>query len=137
MRLSNGDQIDLNSLQLQTVLLKLLGPVNEWESRLQVAKESGYNTVHFTPVHDLSTESNSSYCIRDNLILNKNASQNGKYSLDDVETVVNNMHKNWNMFSICDLVYNHMANDSEFLKKCPNATYNMSNTAHLISAFIR
>ena len=51
--LQDGSHIDLDSLQMQTVLPKLLGPLSEWKSRLEVAKQAGYNIIHFTPVQDL------------------------------------------------------------------------------------
>ena len=34
--LNNGKLVDLNSLQIHTVLAKQLGPLNEWKSRLEV-----------------------------------------------------------------------------------------------------
>lgn len=42
--------IPLESLQVVSVLAKCLGPFSSWKSKLQVAKESGYNMVHFTPI---------------------------------------------------------------------------------------
>jgi len=46
-----GDKdIPLESLQVISVLAKCLGPFPLWKSKLLVAKECGYNMVHFTPI---------------------------------------------------------------------------------------
>lgn len=136
LRYSNGTLVDLNSLQMQTVLPKLLGSLDEWEDRLRVTKESGYNMLHFAPVEELSKQSNSSYSIRDHFKLNDIASVNEKYTLNDLETLILKLYKEWNMFAICDLVYNHMSNDSPFLNKCPNAAYNLVNSKFLRPAYL-
>ncbi len=113
------------------------GPLDEWKPRLEVAKHSGYNMIHFTPISDLSSESYSSYCIRNHLQLLNHANKPGKtFSIDDLSEVIQFLYKEWNMFSICDLVYNHMANDADFLKTCPEATYNMVNCPYLIPAMV-
>lgn len=58
-----GRELSLNSLSVCTHLTKLLGPLSEWEDRLSVAKEAGYNVIHLTPVQALGV-SNSRYLLR-------------------------------------------------------------------------
>lgn len=136
MRLGNGELIDLDGLQIQTYLSKLLGDLEEWKQRLEVAKQSGYNMIHFTPVSELSGESNSAYCIRNHFKLIGEANLKGQFTIENLAEIVDYMYNQWQVFSICDLVYNHMANDAEFLKECPEATYNMVNSPYLIPAFV-
>ena len=136
LKFSNGQTIDLNCLQMQTVLTKLLGSLDEWESRLRITKECGYNMIHFSPVEELSRESNSSYSLRDHRKLNEIASSSGKFSFNELEILLNKLYNEWNILSISDLVYNHMSNDAPFLIECPDAAYNMENSMYLRPAFL-
>ena len=56
LRTPDGSSIDLNSLQIHTVISKLLGPLDQWLSRLECSKAAGYNMIHFTPIQELSQE---------------------------------------------------------------------------------
>ena len=49
-----------------THITKLLGPLTEWEKRLQVSCEAAYNMIHLTPIQQLGG-SNSAYNISSHL----------------------------------------------------------------------
>nr|APP18135.1 glycogen-debranching enzyme [Anisakis simplex] len=131
-----GRSLPLDSVICQTHLAKLLGPLPEWEDRLRVAKESGYNMIHFTPVHELGI-SNSSYSIANPLRLNPAFSTaTKKYTLNDVGALVEKMAKEWGVLSIQDVVWNHAAKNADWLEEHPECAYNCANSPHLRPAYV-
>ncbi len=130
------EKVPLDSICCQTVLAKSLGPFTEWKGRLQVAKESGYNMVHFTPVQDLG-KSNSSYCLKDQFKLNRVFGSDGKIpTFSDLEELVDFMKTKWEVLSLTDLVFNHTANESPWIQEHPECGYNMINSPHLKPAYL-
>ncbi|XP_053966475.1 glycogen debranching enzyme isoform X1 [Anastrepha ludens] len=129
--------IPLNSVRCQTVITKLLGPISTWESKLRVAKESGYNVIHFTPIQELGG-SRSAYSLRDQLKVNPNfaAKKGGTIGFDDVEKVIKKCRQEWGIASICDIVLNHTANESDWVREHPEVTYNCATSPYLRPAFL-
>lgn len=132
-----NEVLPLNCIQCQTVLSKHLGPLSTWENKIRVAKESGYNMVHFTPIQKLG-QSRSAYSVLDYLKVNGAFSEeNGQeVSFEDIGTLTGKMREEWKMLSICDIVLNHTANESEWIKEHPEATYNCLNCPYLRPAYL-
>ncbi|XP_063063067.1 glycogen debranching enzyme isoform X1 [Engraulis encrasicolus] len=128
--------VPLDCVTIQTYLSKCLGPLDEWLDRLQVAKEAGYNMIHFTPLQVLG-ESRSCYSLADQLELNPDFSPPGKnYTWADVGALVTKMKTEWNMICITDVVYNHTAANSKWIRVHPECGYNMVNSPHLKPAWV-
>ncbi|KAM4722100.1 glycogen debranching enzyme [Rhinophrynus dorsalis] len=137
LRVGNDNHVlPLDCITLQTFLSKCLGPFDEWEDRLRVAKESGYNMVHFTPLQTLGA-SRSCYSLADQLHLNPDFSRPGKtYDWSDVGKLVEKMRTEWGMMSITDVVYNHTAANSKWIRDHPECGYNLVNSPHLKPAWL-
>lgn len=134
---SDERHLPLDCICMHTVLSKLLGPFSMWRKRLLVSKESGYNVIHFTPLQELGI-SNSSYSISDQLQLSSKFSvgENTGVTWRDVKHFVNEMKTDWGMLSVTDVVWNHTAKNSEWLKKHPDSAFNLKNCPYLLPAYI-
>ncbi|XP_060864608.1 glycogen debranching enzyme isoform X2 [Metopolophium dirhodum] len=133
---AGNKDIPLESLQTVSVLAKCLGPFSSWKSKLQVANESGYNMVHFTPIQELGG-SKSSYSLRNQLELNPSFNDcNHKVTFGDIKTLTDEMKSEWNILSICDIVLNHTSNDSPWLLEHPESAYNLVNCPYLKPAYL-
>lgn len=124
--------LKIESVRCQTVLTKCLGPISTWESKLRVAKESGYNLIHFTPIQELAG-SRSAYSLKDQLRIDPGY---GTTSYEDVGKIVAKMRDEWGIASICDIVLNHTGNESLWLQEHPEATYSCLTCPHLRPAFL-
>ena len=62
----------------------------------------------------------------------------GRYNTtwEEVEKLVCHMNDDWEMLSISDIVLNHTANESLWIKDHPECTYNCLNTPNLRPAFL-
>ncbi|KAM6953512.1 glycogen debranching enzyme-like [Aplochiton taeniatus] len=128
--------LPLDCINIQTYLSKCLGPLDEWLERLQVAKETGYNMIHFTPLQQLGL-SRSCYSLADQLELNPEFSPPGKnYTWGDVGNLVEKLKKEWDMVCITDVVYNHTAANSKWIRLHPECGYNLVNSPHLKPAWV-
>uniref|UniRef100_A0A7N6FCD8 Glycogen debranching enzyme n=1 Tax=Anabas testudineus TaxID=64144 RepID=A0A7N6FCD8_ANATE len=128
--------LPLDCITIQTYLSKCLGHLDDWPDRLRVAKESGYNMIHFTPLQTLG-ESRSCYSLADQLAVNPDFIPEGQsYSWVDVGALVEKLRKEWNMLCITDVVYNHTAANSVWIREHPECGYNLVNSPHLRPAWV-
>uniref|UniRef100_A0A7N8XQX1 Amylo-alpha-1, 6-glucosidase, 4-alpha-glucanotransferase a n=1 Tax=Mastacembelus armatus TaxID=205130 RepID=A0A7N8XQX1_9TELE len=128
--------LPLDCITIQTYLSKCLGHLDDWPDRLRVAKESGYNMIHFTPLQTLG-KSRSCYSLADQLTFSPEFSPEGQsYTWADVGALVEKLRKEWNMICITDVVYNHTAANSAWIREHPECGYNLVNSPHLRPAWV-
>lgn len=123
----DGQALSLNALNIQSVISKWMGPFNTWHDKLSLIKQKGYNMVHFTPLQTRGS-SNSPYSIYDQLEFDPEYFPNGS---KDVEALVSTMEHEIHLLSLTDVVFNHTANNSDWLKDHPEAGYSSKTAPHL------
>ncbi|EYB99073.1 hypothetical protein Y032_0125g1273 [Ancylostoma ceylanicum] len=134
--MANGKRIPLDGVACQTHLTKLLGSLSCWEKRLRVSKESGYNMIHLTPIHELGV-SNSCYSLSNHHALIQTIHEpDRQVTMGDVEQFVHKIEKEWGMLTVQDVVWNHAAKNAQWLMEHPECAYNCLNSPHLRPAYV-
>lgn len=123
--------VPLDGIACQTVLAKCLGPLSRWPRALRVAREAGYNMLHFTPVQALGA-SRSCYSLADQLRLDPAyADADGaEPTFAELQRVLDEVRAG-GLLCVSDVVLNHTANETPWLAEHPEATYNCHNCPHL------
>ncbi|KAI0461248.1 hypothetical protein LJB42_001266 [Komagataella kurtzmanii] len=126
----NGSYLPFNNISLQSVVSKWMGnDLVAWERIFDKISKKGYNMIHFTPLQSRG-ESNSPYSIYDQLQFDPTIFN----SETEVEQMVSRLHEEHGILSMTDVVWNHTANNSAWLRSHPEAGYNRETSPHLISA---
>ncbi|KAI4209235.1 MAG: hypothetical protein LQ351_007814 [Letrouitia transgressa] len=124
----NGSVLPIDSLSIFSVISKLMGeyPKN-WETHLQGIGHREYNMVHFTPLMRRGI-SNSPYSIYDQLKFDPACFPYGE---DDVAALITSMEKDHGLLGLTDVVWNHTADNSQWLEEHPEAGYNIETAPYL------
>lgn len=109
-----------------------MGPSSEWDPYLKYIAAKGYNMVHFTPLMERGV-SNSPFSIYNMHNFDPICFPNGE---KDVLALVMKMQKKYGMLPLTDVVWNHTANNSEWLQHHPEAGYNLITAPWLEPAFV-
>ena len=131
-------KIELDNIQLQTILSKSLGKIDEFEKYFKEASRLKYNFVHFTPIQQLGI-SESLYCLRDNTKINniffnsENLSEEQKLKM--MKEQLDKGRDLYGIGSFVDIVLNHASDNSEWLRDHPECGYNLENTPWLNCAY--
>ncbi|GBC01200.1 hypothetical protein RclHR1_00410027 [Rhizophagus clarus] len=133
-------QIPLDGLVIQSVLPKLIGRFSEWDSHMKAISDLGYNMIHFVPMQ-VRGFSNSPYSIYDQLSFSndlfepEDRSRSPDEKIEIVKKTINKLEHEYKLLSLSDIVWNHTANNCEWLQEHPEAGYNLINSPHLTPAF--
>lgn len=128
----NNKYLTFNSVTLQSVVSKWVGNdfEKDWLPLFQDIKDKGYNMIHFTPLQKRG-ESNSPYSIFDQFEFDEEIFPGGE---KDVEKMVKILENDYGILSMTDIVLNHTANNSVWIREHPDVGYNEETAPHLISA---
>lgn len=125
-----GDKyIPFNSINIQTVVAKWAGKLDHWPQLFKYIADKGYNMIHFPPLQERGS-SNSPYSIYDQLKFDPNLFDNN----DQAVLFISKTLGDNGLLALTDVVWNHTADNSEWLREFPDAGYNAETAPHLKSA---
>ena len=148
----------LDGIAIKTFVPKWLGPLSTWKFHIERTSDLGYNMVHFCPLQQRGI-SNSPYSIYDQLQLSDDLFTEqelgtGANRYDLLNSVLKEMSEKYHIDSVIDIVWNHTACNSEWIRDHPDAGratrkldwitflklfliigYNLENSPHLKAAF--
>lgn len=129
--------ISPDSIVVQTLVSKWMGPLSAWRPHLVAASHAGYNMIHFTPLQRRGT-SNSPYSIYDHHEIDPHLfppHTEPHTRRDQLQLQIDAMDRELGLLSMIDVVWNHTACDSPWLAAQPDAGYNLQNSPHLKLAY--
>lgn len=121
--------VPFNSINIQSVVSKWIGSLDKWDSLFKEVSKKGYNMIHFTPLQERGI-SNSPYSIYDQLKFDPSLFESNDQA---AKFIKGTLDKN-NLLSLTDVVWNHTADNSAWIREYPDAGYNGENAPHLKAA---
>lgn len=112
---------------------------HQWDEHLRAAARAGYNMIHFTPLQERGI-SNSPYSLYNHWVIASDLFERGPV-LDPGERLrllkakISWMEGELGLYSMIDVVWNHIACNSELLAQHPEAGYTLQNSPHLRAAY--
>lgn len=125
----NGKYVPFNAINIQTIVSKWAGPLDNWDKLFGYVSEKGYDMIHFTPLQERGS-SNSPYSIRDQLRFDPALFSDTKKAI----LFIHETTGKHNLLSLTDVVWNHTSDDSPWLRDHPDAGYNAITAPHLKAA---
>ncbi|KAI9179989.1 bifunctional 4-alpha-glucanotransferase/amylo-alpha-1,6-glucosidase [Blastocladiella emersonii ATCC 22665] len=131
----------LDAVVLLTVVPKWLGPLRDWDKQFRVLSKLRYNMVHFVPLQPRGI-SGSPYSLFDQLDLDPNlfvgdaappTDADGRFA--ELRRFVDHLDQDLAILSMTDVVWNHTACNSAWLRSHPESGYNLVNSPHLRPAY--
>ncbi|KAJ3183748.1 hypothetical protein HDU87_005864 [Geranomyces variabilis] len=128
--------LPLNGISILTVIPKWMPTISAWPEHFAAFSKVGYNMVHLAPLNARGM-SNSPYSIFDQLSLSDDLFD-FPLSEDEKERSLNQSLKqirtHSGVLAATDIVWNHTACNSTWLRQHPEAGYNLNTAPHLRSA---
>lgn len=125
----NSKYLPFNSINLQTVVSKWIGPLDHWNEFFAYVAKKGYNMIHFTPLQERGL-SDSPYSIYDQLRFDPKLFGSNEKAL----SVIRNAMSQNGLLAMTDVVWNHTADNSAWIRDAPDAGYNAETAPHLRAA---
>ena len=134
----HNHKIKLNNIQLQTVLSKSLGTIDDFENYFEEASKLKYNFIHFTPIQNLGNNE-SLFCIRDVNDINDYFFEVKYFPKDKkirlLKEQLDKCRNIYNMGCIIDIVLYQISNNCLWFEEHPECGYNLVNTPWLNCAY--
>ena len=136
---AGGEAMRCKELSIMTVISRCLGKVDNWKKVLAPVSNQNYNAVHLAPIQEYG-ESYSHYSIADQTKIAKCFFSGAKITqnkrIRELRKAMDGIRNELGMVGIIDIVLNHTASNSDWIKEHPESGFNLENTPRLWPAWL-